>query len=81
MTALAAHVYVFCLHNPVPATNANVADPTTWEFWVLPAQTLDDKLRTQKTARPTTLDGLAERLGSGRVGWSRIKAAVDRLID
>lgn len=76
-----AHVYVFCLHKPVPATNTNVADPTTWDFWVIPAQTLDDQLRAQQTARPTTLDRLAERFGSGRIGWSRIKPAVDRLID
>ena len=73
-----AHVYVFCLHNPVPATNANVADPTTWDFWVIPAQVLDDELGAQQTVRPTTLDGLAERLKSG---WSEIKPAVDRLID
>jgi len=67
-----AHVYVFCLHNPVPATNANVADPKTWDFWVIPAQTLG----ARKTVRPTTLDGLAKR-----IGWSKIKSAVDRLID
>ena len=71
-----AYVYVFCLHKPVPATNANVADPTTWDFWVIPAQVLDDKLDTQQTVRPTTLDGLAKR-----IGWSKIKPAVNRLID
>ena len=76
-----AHVYVFCLHKPVPATNANVADPTTWDFWVIPAQVLDDELGEQKTVRPTRLDGLAKRIGSGRLGWSEIKPAVDRLID
>ena len=76
-----AHVYVFCLHKPVPATNDNVADPTTWEFWVLPAQVLDDELGAQQSVRPTTLDGLAERIGSGRLGWGEIKEAVDRLID
>ena len=71
-----AHVYVFCLHKPVPATNDNVADPTTWDFWVIPAQVLDDELGEQKTVRPTRLDGLAKR-----IGWSKIKPAVDRLID
>lgn len=76
-----AYVYVFCLHNPVPATNANVADPTTWDFWVIPAQVLDDQLDDQQTVRPTTLDGLAKRIGSGRIEWSKIKPAVDRLID
>ena len=80
-----AHVYVFCLHKPVPATNANVADPTTWDFWVTvpgpPAQVLDDKLGAQKTVRPTTLDRLAKRIDAKRIEWSQIKTAVDRLID
>ena len=35
--ARVADVYVFCLHPPEPATNANVADPEAWEFWVIPA--------------------------------------------
>ncbi|MDE0492513.1 MAG: hypothetical protein OXH54_01120 [Acidimicrobiaceae bacterium] len=50
--------------------------PTTWDFWVIPAQTLDDQLGAQKTVRPTTLKRLARR-----IEWSQIKAAVDRLID
>ena len=76
-----AHVYVFCLHKPVPATNTDVVDPASWDFWVLPAQVLDDELGEQKTVRPTRLDGLAKRIGSGRLEWSEIKPAVDRLID
>ena len=28
-----ARVYVFCLHTSLPATNASVACPNTWEFW------------------------------------------------
>ena len=63
-----AHVYVFCLHRPVPATNANVADPTTWDFWVIPAQTLDDQLGAQKKVKPTTLKRLAKP-----IEWSQIK--------
>ena len=69
-------MYVFCLHRPVPATIANVADPTTWDFWMIPAQTLDDQLGAQKTVRPTTLTRLARR-----IEWNQIKARVDRLID
>ena len=71
-----ADVYVFCLHKPVPATNANVADPAAWEFWVVSARKLDEKLSTQKSVGCAALDRLAER-----IGWSQIKAAVDHLID
>ena len=70
-----ADVYVFCLHTSLPATNANVACPYTWEFWVIAGRTLDDKLGAQKTVRPSTLDGLAER-----IVWDRIKEVTDRLI-
>ena len=48
---------------------------------MIPAQVLDDQLGAQQTARPTTLDDLAKRIGSGRIEWSLIKPAVDRLID
>ena len=70
-----AGVYVFCLHTSLPATNANVVCPYTWEFWVIAGRTLDDRLGAQKTVRPSTLDRLAER-----VEWDQIKEAVDRLI-
>ncbi len=73
--ARVADVYVFCLHTPMPATNANVADPGAWEFWVIPVRNLDDELGAQKSARPATLDRLAER-----IAWDQIKEAVDRLI-
>ena len=70
-----ADVYVFCLHTSLPATNANVACPYTWEFWVIAGRTLDDKLGAQKTVRPSTLDRLAER-----IEWDRIRGEVVRLI-
>lgn len=74
--ARVADVYVLCLHTPELATNVNVADPAVWDFWVIPAQTLDNELGAQKTVGPATLDRLAER-----IGWGQIKEAVDRLID
>ena len=74
--ARVADVYVFCLHTSMPATNANVTDPAVWEFWVIPAQTLDDELGAQKTVGPRTLDRLGQR-----IGWDQIKEAVDRLVD
>ena len=71
-----ADVYVFCLHQSVPATNANVADPATWRFWVVSARTLDKRLGAQKSVGIASLDGLAES-----VGWTEIKASVDLLIN
>ena len=71
-----AQVYVFCLHTSLPATNASVACPNTWEFWVISGRTLDNELGAQKTVGSATLDRLAER-----IGWDQIKEAVDRLVD
>lgn len=69
-------MYVFCLHTSLPATNANVACPNTWEFWVISGRVLDARLGTQKTVGRATLDGLSDR-----IRWDQIKEAVDRLID
>ena len=49
--------------------------PAAWEFWVVSARTLDEKLSTQKSVGCASLDCLAER-----IGWSQIKAAVEHLI-
>ncbi len=68
-----ADVYVFCLHEPVPATKENVCDPDTWKFWVISRKTLDDELGAQKSVGVATLC----RLGAP-VGWWGIRAAVDR---
>ena len=70
-----ADVYVFCLHESLPATNENVADPDTWAFWVVATKTLDDDLGGQKTLGLKRLDSLASR-----VKWSEIRQAVDRAI-
>ncbi len=67
-----ADVYVFCLHTPVMATNENVADLSCWEFRVVAAAVLDNKLGDQKTVGITTLDGLAKS-----VGWDGLRTAVD----
>ena len=69
-----ADVYVFCLHEPVPATNENVCDSASWKFWVIPRQLLDDELGDQKTVGLTTLSRLGAMIES-----SEIKAEVDRL--
>jgi hypothetical protein len=67
-----ADVYVFCLHEALPATNENVADTDTWKFWVVATRTLDEVLRGQKTLGLKKLDSLAPR-----IPWNEIRAAVD----
>ena len=47
-----ADIYVFCLHEPIPATNDNVRDPASWKFWVVSKRTLDNRLGTQKSVGP-----------------------------
>ena len=68
-----ADVYVFCLHQSVPATNENVADPDSWSFWVVATSTIDDELGAQRSVGVSTLNRLTEP-----VVWSEIKAAVNR---
>ena len=68
-----ADVYVFCLHEPIPATNDNVRDPASWKFWVISKRTLDNELGPQKSVGLSTLSELA-----AQIGWSDLKAAVDR---
>ena len=75
-----ADVYVFCLHQSVPATNANVVDPATWRFWVVSARTIDETLGAQKSVGISSLDGLADDGLAESVGWTEIKASVDLLI-
>ncbi len=76
--ARVADIYVFCLHWPFPATPADVRDPASWKFWVVSKRTLDDQLGSQETVALSRLQELAP---SGPVGWSEIKAEVDRCAD
>ena len=71
-----ADVYVFCLHEAVPAKNENVTDSTYWSFWVVATRTLDRELGPQKTIAPSTLDRLTPA-----VNWQDLRAAVDQLTD
>ena len=65
-------VYVFCLHESVPATNENVADPRTWKFWIVPTETLNTELGEQASLGMAALNQLASP-----VAWEEIKAAID----
>lgn len=67
-----ADVYVFCLHEALPATNKNVADQDTWTFWVVATDTLDVELGDQKSLGLKRLDVLARR-----VAWEQIRTTVD----
>lgn len=71
-----ADVYVFCLHEPVPATNENVADPTCWTFWVIATEVLDRELGSQKSVGIRTLNQLASP-----IGWPDIRRELDAYVD
>ena len=71
-----ADVYVFCLHQPVSATNENVADPACWTFWVVATDVLDRELGSQKSVGMRTLDRLASP-----IAWSDIRKEVDACVD
>ena len=82
-----ADVYVFCLHQTVPATNDNVADPESWSFWVVATSAIDNELGDQSTVGISTLNRLAEpvqwngikkldQLGN-RIRWEEIRQALD----
>ncbi len=69
-----ADVYVFCLHQSVPVTKENVADPRCWSFWVVATSAIDEELEGQASVGISTLNQLAEP-----IGWSDVKAAVERV--
>ena len=70
-----AHVYVFCLHEPVPATNQNVADPNEWRFWVISGRALDKHLGEQQTVGIATLNRFANP-----IPWTELEPSVDALV-
>jgi hypothetical protein len=45
---------VFCLHQTVPATNDNVADPESWSFWVVATSAINNELGDQATVGIST---------------------------
>ena len=73
--ARVADVYVFCLHTPPMATNANVCDPAFWEFWIVPTQMLNDRMGPREKIGLRKLRDLAPL---GPVKLSEIRPQVDR---
>lgn len=74
-----AHCYVFCCHPEEDRTKANVLDVQSWDFYVVPVQTLNNALGHQKSVSLATVkrhgmhckfDGLKEMVDSalGLVG-------------
>jgi len=71
-----ASVYVFCCHDPFPATSENVADPSTWHFWVVPTSMLNTKLGNQKTVGTRTLNKLVDT-----VQWVNLLSTIDSAVE
>ena len=68
-----ADMYVFCLHEAVPATNENVVDLSQWRFWIIPTPVLNSELASQKSVGMRTLNRLSKS-----VTFSEIKATIDQ---
>ena len=69
-----ADIYIFCLHQSVPATNENVQDPNSWLFWVIATSRIDDELKDQSSLGISTLNQLTDP-----VAWSEIKETVKKI--
>ena len=69
-----ADIYIFCLHQSVPATNENVQDPNSWLFWIIPTSRIDDGLKDQSSVGVSTLNQLTEP-----VAWSEIKETIKQI--
>ena len=67
-----ASVYVFAVHEPYPATAAEVLDPTTWTFFVVATATINRDLGGQESIGLTRLRGIATE-----IGFDDVRAAVD----
>ncbi|MCZ0938350.1 MAG: hypothetical protein OXJ55_06920 [Caldilineaceae bacterium] len=70
-----ADIYVFCLHDTVPATNKDVQDPLCWVFWVVPTSVLDEELGGQKSVGVGTLNRLTRS-----VAWEAIPEVLSSFV-
>ena len=71
-----ADIYIFCLHDPIPATNENVADPRCWSFWVIASKTIDKELGNQKSVGIRTLKSLTES-----ISWSELPVEFEKVAE
>ena len=67
-----ADVYVFCVLAHLNGQTVNPLELTQWEFYVLPARTLDTSLGDQKTVSLSRL----KELGAKPLGYDQIRNAV-----
>ena len=70
-----ADVYIFCLHESIPATNENVADPTSWSFWIVTTKILDKELGDQKSLGEGALNQLTQA-----VTWSELSGEFKKVL-
>ena len=71
-----ADLYVFCLHDVFPASDADAVDLATWKFWVVPTFVLNGELGSQKSVGPARLDDLTRR-----IAWTELQGAVDAVLN
>ena len=71
-----ADIYIFCLHESIPATNENVADPASWSFWVIATKIIDKELGDQKSLGESTLNQLTQS-----VSWLELPKEFKRVIE
>jgi hypothetical protein len=71
-----ADVYVFCLHGEKDKSKANVLDVATWEFYVVPTELLNQKLRDAKSVSLASLNRLAVPCK-----FEGLKTAVDDVLE
>jgi hypothetical protein len=70
-----ADVYVFCVHAERDKAKANVLDVATWEFYVLPTETLNREFGAAKSLSLVAVRRLAVRCKFGG-----LKAAVEQAL-
>ena len=71
-----ADIYIFCLHESIPATNENVADPASWSFWVIATKIIDKELGDQRSLGESTLNQLTQS-----VSWLELPKEFKRVIE
>lgn len=73
-----ADVYVFCVHNYTKKdAGLNPLDLTQWEFYVLPTETLNEKMPTQKNI---SLDKV-KSLGAVCTNFSGLKDVIEHCLE
>ena len=70
-----AHCYIFCCHPETDRAKANVLEVQSWDFYVIPVQTLNSALGHQKSVSLATVKKHAKHCK-----FDSLKAAVDEVL-